>query len=101
MSTIFKDLEKQLSKSNCNHTKDTHEKYPHNIDIELYNLHRQKSIKPLTRCAIMILIFHKDGELCVLFTKRSMNMRTFPGEICFPGGKFDPQFDTTPEDTAM
>ena len=100
MSKIFENLELKLSDSNCNHG-DKHGVYPHNIDIDLYNETRQESTKPLIKCAIMILLFHKDDELCVLFTKRSMTMRSFPGEICFPGGKFDPLFDTTPEETAM
>jgi uncharacterized protein len=41
-----------------------------------------------------------DGELNLLFEKRSADIRQ-GGEICFPGGRFDPDLDDSFSDTAL
>lgn len=38
--------------------------------------------------AVLIPLLEKDGELCILFEKRSDNIKQ-PGDICFPGGKLE------------
>lgn len=41
--------------------------------------------------AILIPIVEINGELCLLYEKRSISMKTQPGEVCFPGGKIEYQ----------
>lgn len=43
------------------------------------------------KSAVLLPLIQKDGELHVLFEIRSESMRRQPGEICFPGGRVDPQ----------
>ena len=40
--------------------------------------------------ALLIPLINVEGVTCMLFEKRSMNLRRQPGEICFPGGKLEP-----------
>lgn len=46
------------------------------------------------RFAVLIPLLEKDGELHVLFEVRSEQLRSQPGDICFPGGKIDPSDQT-------
>ena len=41
--------------------------------------------------AVLLLLYPKDGEYCVLFNKRSMEVEFNKGEMCFPGGARDPE----------
>ena len=41
--------------------------------------------------AVMILLYPKDGEYCILLNKRSEQVEHHKGEISFPGGARDPQ----------
>ena len=41
--------------------------------------------------AVLLLLYPKDGEYCVLFNKRSMEVEFNKGEMCFPGGAKDPE----------
>ncbi|GJQ64467.1 MAG: DNA mismatch repair protein MutT [Melioribacteraceae bacterium] len=50
--------------------------------------------------AVLMPIVEIGGELHFLFEKRAMNIRQ-EGEICFPGGRFDPDFDSSYQDTAI
>lgn len=54
----------------------------------------------LTSAGIMVLIFQKNGEDCILLQKRSNMVDSHKGEISFPGGKMDPE-DETMLDTAL
>ena len=54
----------------------------------------------LTPAGVMVLVFSKDGEYCVLLQKRSSRVDSHKGEISFPGGKRDPE-DETLLDTAL
>ena len=47
---------------------------------------------------VPVLYFHDEPHL--LFQKRASTIRQ-GSEICFPGGRFDPQHDETFEDTAL
>ena len=48
----------------------------------------------LTPAGVMVLVFPKNGEHCVLLQKRSNRVDSHKGEISFPGGKKDPGDDT-------
>jgi 8-oxo-dGTP pyrophosphatase MutT (NUDIX family) len=50
--------------------------------------------------AVLIMLFEKNGEPWVVFTKRSESVRHHKGEISFPGGVRDPEDDTL-ADTAI
>ncbi len=55
-------------------------------------LTRQPGIIGADQCrqyAILIPILRDDGDICLLFEKRSKKLRRQPGEICFPGGKLE------------
>ncbi|XP_056455737.1 peroxisomal coenzyme A diphosphatase NUDT7 [Gadus chalcogrammus] len=52
------------------------------------------------KASVLIPLFVKNGELYVLLTLRSEQLRTNAGEVCFPGGKSDPQ-DTDEIHTAL
>ena len=62
--------------------------------------HRQIDDPSLTPAGIMVLIFCKDDEHCILLQKRSSRVDSHKGEISFPGGKMDPA-DRTLLDTAL
>ncbi len=50
--------------------------------------------------AVLILLMKIEGELHFIFQKRSEQVR-HGGEICFPGGMFDPAMDRNFRDTAL
>lgn len=54
----------------------------------------------LVRAAILFLLFRKEGEVWVLFTKRTESVGTHKGEISFPGGRHDPE-DGNLESTSL
>ena len=64
--------------------------------------HRQRvtaAAEGLMPAAVMLLLYPKDGEFCVLLNKRSMTVEHHKGEMSFPGGARDPE-DADFEDTA-
>ncbi|KAJ7599091.1 NUDIX hydrolase domain-like protein [Mycena floridula] len=56
---------------------------------------------PRARCAAVLvaLFVGRQGDLYVLLSRRSANLRTYAGDTSLPGGKVDPA-DRTFEDTA-
>jgi peroxisomal coenzyme A diphosphatase NUDT7 len=50
--------------------------------------------------AVLVLLILVDEEYHFVFQKRAANIRQ-PGEICFPGGKFDPKIDVGFRETAI
>ena len=54
----------------------------------------------LTPAAVLVLLYPKGGEYCVLLNKRSQEVEHHKGEISFPGGATDPE-DRDPLDTAL
>ena len=55
------------------------------------------SLRP---AAVLLLLYPKDGEYCILFNKRSEDVEYHKGEISFPGGGRDPE-DKDFLDTAL
>ena len=41
--------------------------------------------------AVMILLYRKEGEYCILLNKRSEEVEHHKGEMSFPGGARDPE----------
>lgn len=54
----------------------------------------------LTPAAVLVLLYEKDGDYCVLLNKRSEEVEYHRGEISFPGGARDPE-DGDSLDTAL
>ena len=50
--------------------------------------------------AVVVPFVMKDGEFHLLFEKRAANIRQ-GGEICFPGGEYDPELDKDFTETAV
>ena len=42
-----------------------------------------------TDAAVLVPLFHRDGELTAVFTERRADLRRHAGEISFPGGRQD------------
>lgn len=45
----------------------------------------------LVPAAVMLLLYPKDGEYCILFNRRSREVEYHKGEVSFPGGARDPE----------
>ena len=50
--------------------------------------------------AVLIPFVLKDDEVYVLFQKRANHIRQ-GGEVCFPGGQYDPELDADYQETAI
>jgi NUDIX domain. len=50
--------------------------------------------------AVLVMLILVDEEYHFVFQKRAANIRQ-PGEICFPGGRFDPKKDVGFRETAI
>lgn len=44
----------------------------------------------LSPAGVLVIVYPKDGEFCVLLNKRSQLVEHHKGEISFPGGSVDP-----------
>lgn len=56
--------------------------------------HRQAKILDHRRhykTAVILPLIRQGDDFLVLFEKRSMNLNNQPGEICFPGGRCEPE----------
>ena len=48
----------------------------------------------LSPAGVLVIVYPKDGEYCVLLNKRSQLVEYHKGEISFPGGSVDPEDGT-------
>ncbi|NXL12567.1 NUDT7 diphosphatase, partial [Mesembrinibis cayennensis] len=55
---------------------------------------------PLPKASVLLPLMVREGELHLLLTVRSMQLRRSPGEVCFPGGKSEAT-DKDEIDTAL
>jgi 8-oxo-dGTP pyrophosphatase MutT (NUDIX family) len=46
-------------------------------------------VRGRTDAAVLVPLYIEDGELHAVFTKRREDLRRHPGEISFPGGRYD------------
>ncbi|KAL4630261.1 peroxisomal coenzyme A diphosphatase NUDT7 [Arapaima gigas] len=61
--------------------------------IQKYDTRFNMCAPALTKASVLIPLFMKKGEIHVLMTLRSLkaSLKSGAGEVCFPGGKYDPQ----------
>lgn len=57
--------------------------------IEILRDHKPLPVDVKKRYAVLIPLILVDGEIHVLFERRSDSLRTQPGEVSFPGGKIE------------
>lgn len=50
---------------------------------------RTSSVEQIRKYAVLIPIIELNGETHLLFEVRSMQLRSQPGDICFPGGRVE------------
>jgi len=65
------------------------------MEEKIKNLHRREA-KILDhrrhfKAGVILPLIKQDDDFLVLFEKRSMNLSNQPGEICFPGGRCEPE----------
>jgi 8-oxo-dGTP pyrophosphatase MutT (NUDIX family) len=65
-------------------------------DRPLQRWHHERDFahRDLSESAVLIPICERNGELYVLFTQRSHQLRNHPGEISFPGGRRELEDDS-------
>lgn len=71
---------------------------PEEIQQLLAN-HTPKPIGDYMHSAVMVLLFSIGGNLHILYNKRSANIKSQPGDICFPGGR--QEGNESPLETAL
>jgi 8-oxo-dGTP pyrophosphatase MutT (NUDIX family) len=54
----------------------------------------------LQSASVLMPIVARSGEMTMLFTRRTENLRSHSGQISFPGGRAEPR-DASPEATAL
>ncbi|KAE8608336.1 hypothetical protein XENTR_v10011469 [Xenopus tropicalis] len=55
---------------------------------------------PLQKASVLLPLFIKEEKIHLLFTVRSMKLKTMPGDVCFPGGRRE-QTDKDDVQTAL
>ena len=74
---------------------------PELVKRALVNRKSERVSEPgLTPASVLVLLYPKDGDYCVLLNKRSEDVEHHKGEISFPGGARDPE-DADSLDTAL
>ena len=56
--------------------------------------------RPLRPAAVLIPVVDRDGDLSVIFTRRTDHLPDHAGQISFPGGRIEAD-DQSPEDAAL
>ena len=74
---------------------------PELVKRALVNRKSERVSEPgLTPASVLVLLYPKDGDYCVLLNKRSEDVEHHKGEISFPGGSREPQ-DSDLRETAL
>ena len=80
---FFEDLKRKFEPFNCQH------KTQKEFDFDKFPHCKFKEYTTSKKCAVLLLLFKSkfvfDNELCMLFKIRSEKLKSFPGEICYPG----------------
>ncbi len=59
---------------------------------EIFHHYKKEGITDdnLTSSAVLIPLFYNEGQYHILFTKRSEELISHKGQVCFPGGTYQP-----------
>jgi 8-oxo-dGTP pyrophosphatase MutT (NUDIX family) len=60
------------------------------LDLDRISPEYRSSEGALREAAVLVPLFHKAEETCVLLTRRCADLRNHAGQISFPGGRIDP-----------
>jgi len=60
------------------------------LDVVALTPAYRHSTAKLSKAAVLVPVFVRDGEPHVLMTRRRDDLRLHPGQISFPGGRIDP-----------
>jgi len=60
------------------------------LDVVALTPAYRHSTAKLSKAAVLVPVFFRDGEPHVLMTRRRDDLRLHPGQISFPGGRIDP-----------
>ena len=60
-----------------------------------------KNLSGLTIAAVIIILVPRKSGTSIIMTSRSKKLNNHPGQMSFPGGKFDPDLDKSLQDTAL
>jgi len=99
MAIKLEELKQKFQNFDCDHKNNS----PNNLkDPENFLLCNDTLLdNGLLKCAVLIILFRSNNQFYMIFTVRSLKLKSFPGEICFPGGKFDRSLDNSYFDTAL
>ena len=61
---------------------------------------RQQLPASFARAAVMVPLVERPEGLTVLLTQRASHLKNHPGQVCFPGGRIEPQ-DAGPWEAAL
>lgn len=50
---------------------------------------KELSVPNFNHAAVFLLLFERNGEYYIIFTKRTEHLRNHQGQVSFPGGGFD------------
>ncbi|WP_413701587.1 NUDIX hydrolase [Psychromonas sp. KJ10-10] len=66
------------------------------------DIYMQQQIRPkkLKKAAVLIALVQRQGILHVILTERALHLRHHPGQVSFPGGKYE-HFDHSLQQTAI
>ncbi len=70
--------------------------------LEIVGSYRKQRLsgRNLVKSAVLVPLLCKDGEIHVLLTERTQDVRSHKGQVCFPGGTPQPE-DSSLLDTAL
>jgi 8-oxo-dGTP pyrophosphatase MutT (NUDIX family) len=99
MSLTLDGIKQKFKDFDCNHTSSS----VNNLnDLENFSICNGSLLEnDLLKCAVLVILFRENNQFYVIFTIRSWKLKSFPGEICFPGGKYDKNVDQSYFDTAL
>lgn len=52
---------------------------------------KQSALAPINNAAVLVPIIDTNTGLNLILTQRAFHLRHHAGQICFPGGKYDPE----------
>ncbi|HEY6104667.1 MAG TPA: NUDIX domain-containing protein, partial [Anaeromyxobacteraceae bacterium] len=68
---------------------------PGRLDLASISEEYLRSEGALRPAAVLVPLFEKDGAAHVLLTRRRADLRRHAGQISFPGGRVDPDDEST------